>query len=154
MRLFNRARTTLCVNTVSPPASLNNSWTNPKGTTMRTFLLATVLSGFVSAAHAQATTLIIGHPFAGTVVACGTQGEAETLLSYVAKGEMDTAKEYLAADDNSCSIGPMQFTPVAQVGRTSADPAGHVWRIVEMRIRSGEAYMLTTSPIIVVSSNT
>jgi hypothetical protein len=99
-------------------------------------------------AAAHAVVIEPGKQYLGTVVACGTQHEAETLRGFVVSGEMDKATAYLAADDNSCAVAPVRFVVVVQVSATRNDPLGHGWKIVKIALPASEAYLLTTADLV------
>ena len=87
------------------------------------------------------------------IVACSSEDEAETLRGLVVTGDVDKAKEFLDADDNSCAVGPVRFVAMEQVGQTKTDATGHVWKIVKIELPAAEAYLVTTADL-VLSDNT
>ena len=95
-----------------------------------------------------------GGRYEGTIVACSTQQEAETLRGFVVAGDVAKAKAYLEADDNSCGAGgPIPFVVMQEVSDAKADAKGNEWRIVKIALPTAEAYLLTTADL-VVSQNT
>ena len=107
----------------------------------------------LQATAARAQEMKPGQPYQGMIVACGTQGEAETLRGFVVMGDMDKAKDYLQADDNSCAIGPVRFVAEIQVGDVKTDAKGNTWKIVKIALPAADAYLVTTADL-VLSDNT
>jgi len=130
-----------------------SSWKHPRngrGPKPGRWLPAIGAAGAMLMLNTAAHALVIepGKQYLGTVVACGTQQEAETLRGFVVTGDMDKAKAYLAADDNSCTVGPTRFQVVVQVSETKTDPLGHGWKIVKIALPATEAYLLTTADLV------
>ena len=88
-----------------------------------------------------------GEAYQAMVVACGTRAEAEVLRGFVVTGHADEARDYLAADGNTCAAGPARFVAVAQVGEARTDTSGNAWKIVEIVLPATEAYLVTTADV-------
>jgi hypothetical protein len=100
------------------------------------------------AGAARAVRIRPGQPYQAMVVACGTQAEAEVLRGLVVSGRPDEARDYLAADGNSCAAGPARFIAIAQVGEAKTDTLGNTWKIVEIVLPASEAYLVTTADVV------
>jgi len=130
----------------------SNFATKPGASNGRRWLRA---AGFIAgllmlhATSARALEIKPGQPYQGTIVACGTQGEAETLRGFVVKGDLDRAKNYLQANDNSCAVGSVRFVAVVQVGAARTDASGNAWKIVKIALPATEAYLVTTADLVV-----
>jgi len=110
-----------------------------------------VLAGLLmlQAAAARAQDIKPGKSYEGMVAACGTVGEAETLRGLVITGDLDRAKDYVQADDNSCAVGSVRFIAQEQVGETKTDAKGNAWKIVKIALPAAEAYLVTTADMVV-----
>ncbi len=104
----------------------------------------------LQATMARALELKPGERYQGTIVACGTQQEAETLRGFVVSGALEKAKAYLRANDNSCEAGgPVPFVVMAEVSKARTDTRGNAWRIVQIALPAAKAYLLTTADLVV-----
>ena len=111
---------------------------------MKKLLLAALL--VATPVAAKDTVLIIGGQFQSTVVECGSLTDAFLLLDKVSESA-DAAKSFLEAADNTCAVGPSQFTPIEQVGKDTPDHDGHVWRLIHVETLQGTRYIMTTAEL-------
>jgi uncharacterized membrane protein len=88
-----------------------------------------------------------GEQYQGTVVACSTEREAETLRGIVLSGDTDKIGAYLQDDSNSCAVGPARFTVVAQASAAKTDSKGNAWKIVKIAVPGAEGFLLTTADL-------
>jgi hypothetical protein len=107
----------------------------------------------LQATVALAQQILPGGEYQGTVVACSTVGEAETLRGIVLTGDMTKVAAYLQDDANTCAVGPARFTVVAQASPAKTDPKGNAWKIVKIAVPGAEGYLLTTADL-TLSDNT
>lgn len=103
----------------------------------------------LSSGAASATEIKPGQPYQGQIVACGSEHEAETLLGFVVAGNLDKAKAYLKADDNTCGVGATRFVPEQEIGTAKTDPKGNAWKIVKIALPTTEAFLVTTADFVV-----
>ncbi len=103
----------------------------------------------LSSAAAFAAEIKLGQPYQSQIAACGTEQEAETLRGFAISGDLDKAKDYLQAADNTCGFGSVRFILEAQIGKTETDPKGNEWKIVKIALPTSEAFLVTTADFVV-----